>query len=622
MRGLGLRRVAGVVAMLIMALVLSACHSLVPSGPNPQDTLRALAEALESGDFSQVPSDRDPKPDWQAAVADLDGMRPAVSALPAVVSDDVATAELQLEWPYEPESWSYTTTATLRLVDDTWQVEWSPTTIHPELTAQTRFAGRKIAAERGDIVGSDGNAIMMKRDVQILGIDKTQLNGADPTASARALAKMLKINEVNYIKKVGAYGPEAFVEALVIRGTTASVPAGLGDIPGARAIPSTRILAPSPTFAAGLLGSVAPADEEAVKNGGGEVVAGQPVGVSGLQKRYDEHLRGTPGTRVMLTHRADAAPLADGDRELFRVEPIDGEPLRITLSEPLQAKAEALLAGTKQVASIVVVDPKTGGILVAANSPAANGNPFATTGRYPPGSTFKTVTALALIRKGAKPETVLRCDPNITVNGRQFKNYADFPSGGTGRTTLRGAFANSCNTAFISMHQKITPTDLSGAAAGLGMGVDHDAGFPVFYGSVPPPKNEVGKSESLIGQGLIEASPLAMAGVTATVAGGKTVIPYLVDGHRPTQQGTALTATEAQYLRSLMGSVVTDGSGRSLRGLASGAKTGTAEYGSTTPPRTHAWMVAYTDSYAMAVFVHDGKSGSQAAGPLIKAFLQ
>jgi cell division protein FtsI/penicillin-binding protein 2 len=128
----------------------------------------------------------------------------------------------------------------------------------------------------------------------------------------------------------------------------------------------------------------------------------------------------------------------------------------------------------------------------------------------------------------------------------------------------------------------------------------------------------------MIGQGKVEASPMAMAAVVASVSAEKTVIPHLIDGTQATPKGKPLSDHEARQLRQMMRDVVTQGSGRvlsDLPGPAVLAKTGTAEYGSSKPLKTHAWMIATQDDLAVAVFVNDGKSGSGSAGPLLRMFL-
>jgi cell division protein FtsI/penicillin-binding protein 2 len=115
-----------------------------------------------------------------------------------------------------------------------------------------------------------------------------------------------------------------------------------------------------------------------------------------------------------------------------------------------------------------------------------------------------------------------------------------------------------------------------------------------------------------------------MASVVASVAAGKSVLPYLVHDHKAPSKAQPLTTSEAEQLRSMMRSVVTEGSGRVLLaqdGPPIIAKTGTAEYGTSTPLKTHVWMIAARGDLAVAVFVNDGVTGSRTAGPLLAKFL-
>jgi cell division protein FtsI/penicillin-binding protein 2 len=301
--------------------------------------------------------------------------------------------------------------------------------------------------------------------------------------------------------------------------------------------------------------------------------------------------------------------------------------LRTTLDPRLQAEAEAALAGVAPASALVAIRPSTGDILAAASGEGSNGYNTATFGQYAPGSTMKVVTSLALLRAGLQPSSTMPCTPTIVVDGKSFKNYDDYPPSGLGDIPLRTAVANSCNTAFIAQHGKLGDPDLTNAAAALGLGVDHDLGFPAYFGSVPKPASETEKAASLIGQGKVLASPMAMATVAASVAHGKTVLPRLLPDHDVTQQEPAepLTGGEATVLRDLMRAVVTDGSGAFLAdvpGAPVGAKTGTAEFGTGDPLPTHAWMIATHGDLAVAVFVDRGESGSQTAGPILEEFLR
>jgi cell division protein FtsI/penicillin-binding protein 2 len=120
---------------------------------------------------------------------------------------------------------------------------------------------------------------------------------------------------------------------------------------------------------------------------------------------------------------------------------------------------------------------------------------------------------------------------------------------------------------------------------------------------------------------------MAMAAVAASVAEGRAVVPRLLpEVASPTADpAEPLTGDEAGALRDLMRAVVTEGTGQFLADVPGdpvGAKTGTAEFGTATPPDTHAWMIATQGDLAVAVFVEEGESGSQTAGPILEEFLR
>ena len=263
---------------------------------------------------------------------------------------------------------------------------------------------------------------------------------------------------------------------------------------------------------------------------------------------------------------------------------------------------------------------------MAANGPANDGYNYATYGQVAPGSTFKTVSALALLRSGLEPAAELPCPPTLDVDGKSFKNYSDYPSSALGAITFETAFANSCNTSFVSQADAVSHQDLAGAAADLGVGVDHDLGFPAFLGTVAAPASRTERAADLIGQGRVLTSPLAMAAVAASVQAGRTVVPRLLSDQDPAEvAGPDLDPSEADALRALMRSVVTDGSGIGLSDLPGPpvlAKTGTAEFEREGEVLTHAWMIAAQGDLAVAVFVDEGESGSHTAGPIIEDFLR
>lgn len=616
------------VLALAASLALTGCQ-LLGSDEGPGPVLDELGAGLSSGDLARVRFDAaDASEQYAAVVEGLGEVRPSVEVGDAEVADDTATAEIGWTWDLEGQPWAYATTADLTRVDDAWQVAWAPSLVEPSLVEGEHLTLTRTAAERGQITGAGDRAIVAARDVVRLGLDKTKLTVAQVaagqvTASAQAIAAAVDVDAAAYTKQAEAAGDKAFVEALVLRAeeATTAVPPGFADIPGAVAIGDQLDLAPSRGFAAPILGSVGDATAEIIEESDGEVEAGDVVGLSGLQARYDDQLAGTPGLSVI-------AAGAGNDRAVHEVPPVPGTPLRTTLDIDLQTKAESALTGVGPASAVVAIRPSDGAILAAASGPGSKGLNTATYGQYAPGSTFKIVSSLALLRSGLRPDDSVECPATTVVDGKSFKNYDDYPAGGLGTITLRQAVANSCNTAFISSRDRLRDGDLADAAAALGLGVDHDLGFPAYFGQVPPPEGETEAAADLIGQGKVLASPMAMATVAASVAAGRAVLPVLLPdlGTAQKEPATPLSAAEATSLRALMRAVVTDGSGSFLLDLPGevGAKTGTAEYG--TPDAagslpTHTWMIATQGDLAVAVFVETGESGSRTAGPILERFL-
>ncbi|WP_296606783.1 penicillin-binding transpeptidase domain-containing protein, partial [Nocardioides sp.] len=155
---------------------------------------------------------------------------------------------------------------------------------------------------------------------------------------------------------------------------------------------------------------------------------------------------------------------------------------------------------------------------------------------------------------------------SIVVDGKRFENYDDYPSGALGRIPLRTAIANSCNTAVISQAGRLKDGDLAAAAASLGLGIDHDLGFPAYFGSVEPPASETEAAADLIGQGTVLASPMAMATVIASIQAGHTVVPRMIDSVDVSvpEEADPLSKREAGQLREMLRAVVTSGSGVGL----------------------------------------------------------
>ncbi|HZA73315.1 MAG TPA: penicillin-binding transpeptidase domain-containing protein [Propionibacteriaceae bacterium] len=644
-----MRRLRSAVCLVSLTL-LAACSTGIPT-PDPRPTdipdraATELATGLTSKDLTAVEfvgaTGTEVNELYQPLVTGMGAREPQVTVASVKRQGSTATATLNTTWTFpgvEPR-WSYTTEASLTEDGGRWRTSWQPNLVQAQLDGTNRLSQSRLDPERGELLGEDGDPIVQLRPVVRIGLDKSELAAEAVDASVRRLARLVSIDAKAYAAEVAAAGPRAFVEAIVFRTTDPDRPRNreVFAIPGALPIEDDQMLGPSRDFARPIIGSVGEATKEIVDKSGGTVVAGDQVGISGLQQRYDQQLRGTPGVRVQLvglkTTGSSASPSPSATPStapavepvtVFESKPVAGKPLETTLSIALQGLAERTLAGTKPVAALVAIRPSTGAVVAAANNAATKGQSLATVGRAAPGSTFKVVSALALLRAGLNPDSAVSCPNTVTVDGKEFENYDDYPGSAVGTIRLQTALAQSCNTAFIGQRDKIKGQALAEAAGSLGVGIDYDTGFTSFLGSVPDDPTATGRAAALIGQGKVEASPLAMAGVVASVSAGQTVLPYLVEGStRPKAEGKQLTAEEADQLRQMMRTVVTSGSGRVLSGVDGAviAKTGTAEYGPTAPYKTHAWMIAGTGDLAVAVFVQDGESGSRTAGPLLRTFL-
>ena len=622
-----------------LALVLTAGSVTACSGADdpPDDAAAALAAALEEGRLPDALFTGGTAP--QEAYDDLrGGLEPATPTVEVEAveeregAEDAAVATLGWVWEVEGHRWSYESSAEL-VRDGTWQVAWDPAVVEPSLVEGERLEVTSSAAPRADVLGAGGQPLVTERPVYRYGIDKTKVRPAGAPSSARRAAALLGVAPGPLARAVRSAGEDAFVEAIVLRPADArSVDPAYASVPGAVAIRDELPLAPTREFAAPLLGRVGAATAELIEESDGRLQVGDVVGLSGLQQRYDEQLAGTPGVTVSAVGGEGAAE-NPAPRTLFEAAPEEGEPLRTTLDLRVQSVAEQVLAvpdpeDAGPATAVVALQPSTGEVLAAASGPGSGGLNTATYAQYAPGSTFKVVTSLALLRSGLTPAGPVSCPPSTVVDGKTFGNYSDYPSSALGRITLRQAVAYSCNTAFIGARDRLEQGALADAAASLGLGVDHDLGFSAYFGEVPAPRSETEAAADLIGQGTVLASPLAMATVAASVSAGRTVVPHLVTGFEPeADPATPLTAAEARSLRELMRAVVTEGTGSFLAGLPGevGAKTGTAEYGEVGPGGelpTHAWMIATRGDLAVAVFVETGVSGSRTAGPLLERFLR
>ncbi|MBA9003944.1 penicillin-binding transpeptidase domain-containing protein [Thermomonospora cellulosilytica] len=347
---------------------------------------------------------------------------------------------------------------------------------------------------------------------------------------------------------------------------------------------------------------------------GGELAAGGPLGsyITALADRFgqDDDSR---GWAVEFTDQGAPRP-----RRLALLGTGEAERVETTLDPRIQAAAEKAISG--RGAAIVAIRPSTGEVLAVADG---LGGRNAFMGAYPPGSTFKVVTAAALLSDGMSSGSPVSCPASAVTAQRTIRNSDDLALGGT---SLRNAFAHSCNTTFATLAvERAGAEALASAARMFGFDGPITPGVPATRASFPDPGSGAELAEAAIGQGRVQASPLTMALVAAAVADGTWRPPRLVDADRIRESGErpqpSRRIPNASALRDMMRAVVTDGTA-DRAGLPSGTagKTGTAEIG--TGDAAHAWFIGYRDDLAFAVLVAGGGSGADAAAPLAARFLK
>jgi cell division protein FtsI/penicillin-binding protein 2 len=610
-------------ATVLLALVLAGCTDDGPRDPGGE-AAKAFLSAWAGGDVARAASLTDDPTAATELLEETTGtLRVEKAAFEAGTTtgdtdDGPATVPFKASLTLDAlGTWAYDGSLSVVRTGERWLVDWAPTVVHPRLSEATRLSRERDLLPRAPILDREGEPLMRPRAVVEVGIEPRRLTDPD---RAYALARdVLEVDPAGLAARVEAAEPDHFVPVITLRAEEFEpLRRRVLAVDGYLQRRATRTLAPTPTFARGLLGTVPPATAETLAAAGPLASEVDAIGASGLQAAYEQQLAGEPSGAVRIVTRADRGVV----ETLHEFAGRRGTPLRTTLDTATQSAAEKALAGFDGNASLVAVQPSTGEVLAAANVPGNDASNRAFTGRYPPGSTFKVVTTAALLAGGLGIQDTVACPRTATVEGKAFENQNRFA---LGEVPFARDFAESCNTAFVTLAQDLSAEALAEQAPAFGLGADWDLGVEAFSGDVPTTPAAVDRAAASIGQGQVLASPLAMAGVAATVASGTTRPPVLLPEVAPAAGGgTALQPATAEALRTLMRSVVTEGSAEvlDLPGEPVAAKTGTAEYGDEVPPRTHAWVIGYRGDLAFEVILEDGGSGGRDAAPVARAFLE
>ncbi len=393
------------------------------------------------------------------------------------------------------------------------------------------------------------------------------------------------------------------------------------------------------------------------------------IGKFGLEKTFDEQLRGDYGVRYVEVD-VHGVPL----RTLSTKQALDGSRLHLTIDLELQKFVTERIKDV--VASVVVLDVKTGEIIAYASSPSFDPNNFVEgiskeywqelnndprkplsnkpiSAIYPPGSTFKLMVALAALESGANPNHRVTCNGSYQLGRRRFHCWKEE---GHGSVNLMDAITQSCNTYFFTIANQMGYEKFTTMARKFGYGEKLDISlYGGRSGNVPSDewKRQFFKEQwvggdtlnTAIGQGFVLATPLQMALVTARIAnGGVPIKPYLIRNHNISTQYNALKSqavvneSHLKFVQEGMRRVVNDGRGTAygkrlgIDGFEMAGKTGTSQVISKRENEmssseaknnaNHAIFVGFAPfsdpKYSISVVVEHGGSGSASAAPIAK----
>ena len=399
------------------------------------------------------------------------------------------------------------------------------------------------------------------------------------------------------------------------------------------------------------------------------------IGKVGVEAKYEDMLRGKAGAK-----RVEVNSIGRVMRELDRREGQSGANVQLTVDHKLQDYVQARLG--EESASVVVMDLKRGDLLSIASSPTYDPNKFVrgisvadyaflrdndhrplasktVQDAYPPGSTFKMVTALAALEAGLiTAEDTVHCPGHLEVSGRKFHCWK---RAGHGHMNLELSLRESCDVYYYDLALKVGIENISAMARKLGLGEKHDIPMSAVASGLAPTKDWKRRARgkewvigdtvnASIGQGFVLSSPLQLAVMTARLATGRDIKPRLintVDGiSQPSGLGTKLDINESN-LRKVRKAMYEVSNNR--RGTAYGSriiedtfrmagKTGTSQVRNISAAerargvtrnadrpwerRDHALFVNFAPfdnpEIAVAVVVEHGGGGSTAAAPIAR----
>jgi penicillin-binding protein 2 len=556
--------------------------------------------------------------------------------------------------------------AFLFLVLRLWQLQLLQGNEYRKLSEANRLRIVNIPAPRGIIFDRNGIPLVKNSPYYFASVIPDEFD----KNKTHLLSKVLGVPEDEIAGKLNKPGLSPFIPVQLKQGLSfndiAYIEARRSDLPGLiieTEITREYIYGDIGSHLIGYLGKLTPAQSEdpAFKDVNPDTFIGQ----WGIEKLFDHSLRGTPGKRII-----EVNALGREIRLLQENPPIKGQDITLSMDINLQKASEKAFG--ERAGALVAIEPDTGEILAMVSKPSFDPNLF-TRGissekwlailrdnknpmlnrtfqsQYPPGSTFKIITAVAGLEEGViAPDTKVECKGGINYGTWRFGCWL---RSGHGVIALHRALVESCDVYFYEVGKRLGIDKIFHYAADFGLG--EKTGIQLGQekqGLIPNTKWKLEKKKqpwflgetfnAAIGQGYVAVTPLQLALMTGTFANGGTLYkPLLIKDVQPTIAGKVnLKPGTLAAIKSGLSGVVNEPSGTGWAAQSSltvvAGKTGTAQViaqkSGIQPSKErfqdHAWFVAFAPVekpvIALSVLVEHGGHGGGAAAPIAKTAIE
>lgn len=540
-----------------------------------------------------------------------------------------------------------------------------------KLSEQNRIRIKKILAPRGVIYDRNGKVMADTRPSFNIYVTAEDIKDFNETVDG--LANLIGMDREEIVDKLKAASnfPPSFavkIKSDISKDEVAKVEAHRVYLPGVTIQIEPKRYYPYGTMVAHALGYVSEINGDELKMKDYEDYSpGDYIGKYGLERMYENYLRGTDGEK-----RVEVDAMGREIRTLDVTEPIPGNALYLNIDMDVQMAVEKALEGKK--GGVIAVEPKTGGVIVLVSQPAFDPNRFASgitkeewnelitdkthplqnrviQGRFPPGSTFKLVSALAALDTDLIDEkTSFSCRGGFRFGRRVFKCWK---KGGHGSVAVHRGIVQSCDVFFYNVGLKLGVDRIHAMAESIGLSKITGIDLPgEKHGVIPSSewkKRTFGEpwyeGETLsvaIGQGAVWLTPIELQQLAAFVANdGVTFKPQIVrrivspEGKvvkvfNPIKNGECKLKPETfMIVKEGMRGVVNEPGGTAygsrIKTVSMSGKTGTAQAGSQ-GGGDHAWFIAFAPAenpaVVISVLVEHGGHGSSASAPVAKTITE